>query len=125
MAETPDDVNESSTPADLLTACISERDGVVIVALAGELDMSTVDTAAAALKEATSRDVPVVVDLIGLRFFSSAGLTLLMRLHEQPGARVHLAGDHRIVTRPLEITGLIDLFPVHGSVTEAVAAAVG
>jgi anti-anti-sigma factor len=115
----------SDTPVTVptpLTVRTDERDGVVIVSLAGELDMSTVDGAAVALRDATARGVPVVLDMTGLRFFSSAGLRLLVRLHEGVSVDVRLAGDQRVVRRPLELTGLLDLFPVYASVAEAVAA---
>jgi len=48
-----------------------------------------------------------------------------VRLRESASVDVRLAGDQRVVLRPLELTGLLDLFPVHASVAEAVAAAVG
>jgi anti-anti-sigma factor len=87
--------------------------------------MSTVDQVAVALQDAVTRGVPVVLDMTGLRFFSSAGLRLLVRLHETASVDVRLAGDQRVVLRPLELTGLLDLFPVHASVADAVAAALG
>lgn len=116
-----DESTMTSAPLAVLTW---ERDGVVIVSVTGELDMSTVDQVAVALQDATTRGVPVVLDMTGLRFFSSAGLRLLVRLHEGASVDVRLAGDQRVVLRPLELTGLLDLFPVHASVAEAVAAAV-
>jgi anti-sigma B factor antagonist len=66
-----------------------------------------------------------VVDMTGLRFFSSAGLTLLVRLDEarqDPPLDVRLVGDQRVVILPLELTGLRDLFPIHTSLAEALAA---
>ncbi len=105
-----------------LTVRTQERDGVVIISVSGELDMSTVDKVAVALRDAAARTAPIVLDMTGLRFFSSAGLTLLVRLHQNPSADVRLAVDQRVVRRPLELTGLLDLFPIHASVAEAVAA---
>jgi anti-anti-sigma factor len=116
---------ESTMTSAPLTVLTWERDGVVIVSVTGELDMSTVDQVAIALQDATTRGVPVVLDMTGLRFFSSAGLRLLVRLRESASVDVRLAGDQRVVLRPLELTGLLDLFPVHASVADAVAAAVG
>lgn len=114
----------SAMTSSPLTVRTLERDDVVIVSVAGELDMATVDKVATALRDATARRRPVVLDMTGLRFFSSAGLALLVRLHESASVDVHLAADQRVVRRPLELTGLLDLFPIHASVAEAVAAAV-
>jgi anti-anti-sigma factor len=113
---------ESATTSTPLTVRTEDRDGVVIVSLTGELDTATVNQAAVALQDATARGVPVVLDMTGLRFFSSAGLRLLVRLHDGASVDVRLAGDQRVVRRPLELTGLLDLFPIHASVAEAVAA---
>lgn len=115
--------------ADLLrsatfTARADERHGTTVVSLVGELDMSTVSQAAAVLTDAVARGKPVVVDMTGLRFFSSAGLTLLVQLDEarqDPALDVRLVGDQRVVILPLELTGLRDLFPIHASLAEALA----
>jgi anti-sigma B factor antagonist len=109
----------------MMTVTSTRQDGAVVVSLAGELDMATADLAAAALRDAVAVGAPVVLDLTGLRFFSSAGLNLLLQLHEDMRERhldVRLAGDQRAVARPLELTGLTDLFPVYRSVAEALAA---
>jgi anti-anti-sigma factor len=123
MADESPASGESVTASSSFVVRTVERDGVVIVSMAGELDMATVAEAAAALQAATAHDLPVVLDLTELRFFSSAGLSLLMWLH-RASADVRLAGDHRIVRRPLELTGLLDLFPIYASVAEAMAASV-
>lgn len=110
---------------DDFTVHADEQDGVVIVVIAGELDMATAPRAAVVLKDAVDRGSPVVVDMSGLRFFSSAGLTLLAQLDEQRRIAlvdVHLVGDQRVLLRPLELTGLLDLFPIHTSLDAALAA---
>jgi anti-anti-sigma factor len=102
-----------------------EWDGTVVVSLVGELDMATVSSAALVLRDAVARGKPIVVDMTGLRFFSSAGLTLLAQLNEarrNPPLDVRLVGDQRVVIRPLELTGLRDLFPIHRSLDDALAA---
>lgn len=109
----------------LLTVAITRRDEVVVVSLTGELDMTTVDQATTALTAAVDTAAPVILDMTGLRFFSSAGLNLLLQLHESARERqldVRVAGDQRAVIRPLELTGLTDLFPIYPSVNAALAA---
>lgn len=115
----------AGAPSMLLTVHRTERAGVVVVGLAGELDASTADQAAAALTEATEHGTAIVVDMTGLRFFSSAGLNLLLQLRKDLAGKpidVRLAGDQRAVLLPMELTGLTGLFPIHGSVEEALRA---
>ncbi|HEX3790362.1 MAG TPA: STAS domain-containing protein [Pseudonocardiaceae bacterium] len=112
--------------AELLTTQVTVRGGAVVVRLVGDLDLATVDTAAAALDEPAARTATaLVLDLTDLRFFASAGLSLLIRLYEDAQTRqldVRLAGDQRAVLRPLQLMGLGDLFPMHPSVADALGA---
>lgn len=120
MAELP-----ASQAASTLTVTSNRQAGAIVVSLVGDLDMTTVDEAATALRTATDEGGPVVLDMTGLRFFSSAGLNLLLQLHEDAQDKqvdVRLAGDQRVVIRPMELTGLTDLFPIHSSVSAALAA---
>jgi anti-sigma B factor antagonist len=120
MAELP-----ASEIPQTLTVTTTRRSGAVVVSLAGDLDMTTVGQAAAALRAATDQGVPVVLDMTEVRFFSSAGLNLLLQLHEDVRDRqldVRVAGDQRAVIRPLELTGLTELFPIHPSLSDALAA---
>ena len=125
MAEQVPDIADASDRDDF-TAHAVERDGVVIVTIAGELDMVTAPRAGVVLKDAVSRGLPVVVDMTGLRFFSSAGLTLLVQLNDQRrdhDVDIRLVGDQRVLILPLELTGLRDLFPIDTSLDAAIAAA--
>jgi anti-sigma B factor antagonist len=124
MAEQTEPATEpDGTPN--LTARTDERDGAMVVTVRGELDMATAPIVAVAVKDALARGLPVVLDLSGLRFFSSAGLTLLAQLdteRRQRSVDVRLVGDQRVVILPLELTGLRDLFPIHTSLADALAA---
>lgn len=120
MAERP-----TSEVPQTMTVTTSRQSGAVVVSLAGDLDMTTVDRATVALRGAMTEGGPVVLDMTGVRFFSSAGLNLLLQLHEDVQHNrvdVRLAGDQRAVIRPLELTGLTGLFPIHSSVSAALAA---
>src|SRR5579859_1345119 len=112
MAEHVSDMADAGDRDDF-AAHADERDGVVVVTIAGELDMVTAPRAGVVLKDAVSQGRPVVVDMTGLRFFSSAGLTLLVQLNEQrrdTEVDIRLVGDQRVLILPLELTGLRDLF---------------
>lgn len=99
---------------------------MTVVSLAGELDMVTTPRANVVAKDAVARGRPIVIDMTGLTFFSSAGLTLLVQLSEQeqdPPVDVHLVANQRVVILPLDLTGLRGLFPIHTSLDDAMAAA--
>ncbi len=102
------------------------RQGTSVVAVSGEVDVAT----APALREALERVVdedhgPVVVDLIDVTFIDSTGLGVLI------GARKRCAdagrdlrvvvGEPRIL-KVFEITGLTELFSIHGSLDLALSA---
>ena len=99
--------------------------GVVVVHLAGELDMQTVPAAAHELDQAIeSGPSGLVVDMTGLTFLASAGLALLAAVGEKAGqasVTLRLAADNRVVLRPLEITGLNAGFDIRESVPAALA----
>jgi anti-sigma B factor antagonist len=91
---------------------------IVLVAIAGELDMRTVPQATGFLAQATATTPRhLVLDLTGVRFLASAGISLL--LAAQSGAegihgRLHLLGvdDNLPVQRPLALVGLLDRLDV-------------
>ena len=103
-----------------LSTC--ERDGQVIVALRGELDVAEAASVAAGLTAIAAREREVIVDLAGLNFIDSSGVAALLRARKharQAGGDLLLAAPQRQVLRILALTGLIDVFTVHASVDEA------
>jgi anti-sigma B factor antagonist len=105
------------------TGCADE---VAVVHIAGAVDMTTVPVVKAELMRAvTGEAVAVIVDLNSVNFFSCAGLQMLVETRDMARAcqvGICLAARGRVVLRPLEITGLLDVFLVHPSVSTALAA---
>ena len=103
-----------------------ERDGQVIVALRGVLDVADAVSVAAALTAVAARQRDIVIDLAGLEFIDSSGVAALVRGRRQAryaGGQLLLAAPQQQVLRVLTLTRLIDVFPVHASVAEAVCSA--
>lgn len=94
----------------VLTTRAIEQDGCVVVAVDGELDMSTAPALRDVLTTAlVDRDIPLVLDLTDLRFCDSAGLAVFVQAHnelETRGCRLVIAGPSGMLTRVLELTGL-------------------
>jgi stage II sporulation protein AA (anti-sigma F factor antagonist) len=91
-------------------------DGVVIVSLDGELDGSTVASAATVIEAALHRpEMLVVLDLEGLHFLDSAGVALLLNLNEEKWSqgRIRVVPSRSPgVTRILAATGLDALLTI-------------
>lgn len=85
------------------------RDGIEIVRLGGEIDLYAADRLAQALDTAARRSDLVVVDLLGVRFFDSTALGLLLQLRRRLlalGGNLVLVVDGREAQRVFKITGL-------------------
>lgn len=99
----------------------SERDGVVVVALAGELDLTNAAEVERRLEEAAT-DRGLIVDLNGVTFLDSAALHMLFRVARRPGAPLGIVLEpSAVVSRTLGIVGLDDVAVVRPTVDELVA----
>jgi anti-sigma B factor antagonist len=82
----------------------------VTVSPTGEIDFVTAPVLRSALLSCLQPPATqVIVDLAGVTFLNSAGLTVLAEVHhlaQADGINLALRGGHRAVLRPLQITGL-------------------
>jgi anti-sigma B factor antagonist len=81
----------------------------------GEIDCNTGEELRARIVEATRDSRRVVVDLSGVRFLDSVGLSQLLLIHRaltEQSATMALAGATRIVRDMLAITRLDTVFDV-------------
>jgi anti-sigma B factor antagonist len=101
-------------------------DGVLVVAVRGELDISTSPQVRELLADVpTDQAYPVVVDLARCDFIDSTGLATLLHgaKHTQDGAsRVAIVSPRGEVRRVLELTAVDKLIRVFASLEEAVTA---
>ena len=111
-AEAPfDDVITLSTQAG--------ENGAVTVTVVGEVDTFTAPVLRSSLDsqlEQSPREL--IIDLAGVQFLGSAGLAVLVETQKAARSRdvaLRLIATTRAVTRPLEVTGLIDLFTIADS----------
>ena len=112
------------TPLDLSA---SEVDGHLIVTVRGDLDIASHERVDAylrqALAERTGKIVQVVVDMSGVTFLDTTGLTVLLkhwRELERIGCSLVLAGPVYRQTRVLWTTGLAGRLRIVESVEAAV-----
>jgi anti-sigma B factor antagonist len=105
---------------------IQERDGAVVVELAGELDLYNAHTVRdALLGQAEKNPERLVVDLSRVTFIDSTGLGVLIEARTRlPNRRAFLLASPGLETRrALEISGLDRHFAVHDSIDSALDAA--
>lgn len=108
------------------------RDGreAVVVTVAGEIDIHTVDRLRGAVAEGLARvvdepadGIALVIDLTDVTFLGSQGLTALVEATKAAQRRkepLRIVVDHtRPVIRPIELTGLRDLLALYRTVEEA------
>lgn len=106
-------------PTRIDVRAATSADGCVIT-VNGEIDSTTAPGLRGCLLEVLDRPgtTTVEVDLTGVTFLDSAGLSALATAHRaaEAGGRVlqMRVGDTRAVARPLQITGLWDVFAVIG-----------
>ena len=118
-ADLPDTTSADGEFGDLLAVSTQTgADGAVTVTATGEVDGLTAPALRSVLESQLQRRPPeLVIDLSGIRFLGSAGLTVLVEAHEAAHDRdvgLRLVATTRAVTGALEVTGLIDLFTVTG-----------
>lgn len=109
-------VTADPTPPGALTVVEDRRDGTIVLALAGELDLMTTPLVRQALDRIGAQHASrVVIDLRGLSFIDSTGIHLIVDAHQR-------LGGHRLPTleiwrgpdeihRLFEIVGLDAVLP--------------
>lgn len=114
--------------SDLLTVDIDTCGSAVVVSVRGELDLATVPVLSDGLEsvgEVSSAPSSLVVDLSAVTFIGSAGLALLVELHNQcteRGTPLAVVATGSVVPRAIQVTALDQVFAVHATVEEALNA---
>jgi len=110
---------------DELRLSSKRRDGFVIVAVGGELDVVTSRQFDEYLTQARGEDDRVILDLSAVDFMDTGSLAVIVGHWKQlsaAGGTLVLAGARYRYTKTLWITGLADRLPLYDTVDEAVAA---
>jgi anti-sigma B factor antagonist len=106
----PDLGSSGKTSGPLLINTRRDGDSAAI-ALSGELDLASADELDAAIRSAEEAGTGrVVVDLSGVSFIDSTGLSVLLRAKKRSDGRLrYVPSNHDAVTRLLELTGTIEM----------------
>jgi anti-sigma B factor antagonist len=104
---------------------VHERDGWVVLAPIGEVDLASAPRLRqAALAAAPVGPLQLIIDLGGVDFLDSMGIGVLVALHKRAvagGGAVRLTRPAPHVRRLLELVGLTRVLPVLDTVDDAVS----
>jgi anti-sigma B factor antagonist len=119
------------SPAPFEATAVQLDDGVHVVAVRGELDLSSAPELEPRLRDAVaSGDASVLIDLSECEFIDSTGIALIVRAWQRLDSaaegdgvgRLVICSDNQQVRRVLEITGLEHSISIHESRDQALAA---
>lgn len=115
-ASAPTDTADAPFDDVITLSTSTDADGGVTVTVVGEVDTFTAPVLRASLDtQLEQQPSELVIDLCGVQFLGSAGLAVLVETQKSARSRdvgLKLVASTRAVTRPLEVTGLIDLFTI-------------
>jgi anti-anti-sigma factor len=121
------DSNDAATLSaddNMATVVVEHLPDTIVLKVAGEIDMMTAPVLEEAVRGALAeRPANLVIDLTGARFFSSAGLAVLVFAHRNSaGVDLRVVATGRVVIRPLELTGLTDDLAIYPTLAAALGA---
>ncbi|MQY29526.1 STAS domain-containing protein [Nocardia aurantia] len=116
--------------SQLLTVSQRHEGDTVVVAAEGEIDITSAPQLSAALEAVGAGVTAPIVDLSGVDFMGSVGLSVLLAASEKLKAAQADAGQLRVVVspqvrRPLEVTGLDKVLALFDSLDQALTAGPG
>lgn len=103
---------------------VDQPGDVVIVSAEGAVDLQTAPQLAEAVAQAQQQSNSLVLDLEGVDFLSSAGLSVLVTASQHAqvqGGRLAIVTSNRTVLRAIEVTGLdsvLSIFDTSGAATD-------
>lgn len=127
LPSVPSRLDRMPLAEEILTVSSETTDSAVILTAIGEIDILTVDRLRSAVSEALRAPVghPVVVDLTRVSYIGSCGTKRLVeaaaeaKRQEEP-LRI-VVGHQGHVVRPLQITGLDQVFALYETLRAALA----
>jgi anti-anti-sigma factor len=110
---------------DAIATAIAYQHGIAVLKVRGDIDLATVPALEAAIDEALiPKPIGLVIDLSEVGFLASAGLQALVATHNNvsPSAQFAVVANSASTSRPIELTGLDQIFELYQTLAEALAA---
>ncbi len=112
----------SSETASTASVQTSDRDGVLVAVISGELDMVSVDAIGTTLFENLAKRPDGLVVELAVEFMGSSALSMLLELHarsQREGVGFAIVAAQPAALRPMMASALSQVLPVRQSVDEA------
>jgi anti-anti-sigma factor len=111
---------------DLASLFVWRRDGVVVAAITGEIDISNARTLERDIvAELSDDDAGLVLDLGGLTFLDGSGVHLFYRLDDRVRAFAIVLAEDALPRRVLDLSGSRPATWSHPTEDAAIAAVIG
>jgi anti-sigma B factor antagonist len=110
---------------DAIATAVAYQDGIAVLKVGGDVDLATVPALEAAIDEALiPKPTGLVIDLSEVAFLASAGLQALVSTHTNVSQSAHFAvvANSASTSRPIELTGLDQIFELYPTLAEALTA---
>ena len=110
---------------DAIATAIAYQDGIAVLKVGGDVDLATVSALEAAIDEALiPKPTGLVIDLSEVGFLASAGLQALVATHTNvsPSAHFAVVANSASTSRPIQLTGLDQIFDLYPTLKEALTA---
>jgi anti-anti-sigma factor len=111
--------------AEPITTSVARREGVAVITIGGEIDLSTAPAFEAAIAGALDDDPPVlVIELSQVSFMASVGLRILAATQEKvsKSAQVAIVANNPATSRPMQLTGLDKIMSLYSTLDDALTA---
>lgn len=110
---------------DPISTSVHHRDGVVVLTVGGEVDLSTAPAFEAAIDGALAEEPAIlVVELSAMEFLASAGVRILAAAREKLSKSGQLAvvANSPVTRRPIELLGLDKTVALYPTLDDALTA---
>jgi anti-sigma B factor antagonist len=110
---------------EAIATAIAYQNGIAVLKVDGDIDLATVPALDAAISEALiPRPTGLVIDLTDVGFLASAGLQALVATHNAVSetARFAVVANSAATSRPIQLTGLDQIFELYPTLEQALAA---
>jgi anti-sigma B factor antagonist len=111
--------------AEPISTSVAHHGETAVVAVGGEIDLSTAPAFEAAVATALTEEPAVlVIDLSDVTFMASVGLRILVATQEElrESVQVAVVANNPATSRPIEMTGLHEIISLYPTLDDALAA---
>ncbi|MFF0490457.1 STAS domain-containing protein [Nocardia sp. NPDC003482] len=108
-----------------MTTSVAVHDEATVLTVVGEVDLATAPALENAIEAALGgTPAALIIDLSQVTFLASAGMAALVAAHRRAGAatRIAVVADGPATGRQLKMTNLDQVFALHPTLEEALAA---